>query len=121
MPGAAAGGEGATSAGERCHLPGDELLEVLQEGLRGSFKGALCLHVFFKGFLSQRDNCKLVWLPYMVLMSKFELLILWWLENRAGCSGVPLRGVLGLMGFEASRGLYLGLLGGPGYTQKAYA
>ena len=33
-------------------------------------------------YLSQWENLKLCWFPYLVLVKKFELFIPWWLENR---------------------------------------
>ena len=31
--------------------------------------------------LNQREKFELFWLPYLVLMNKFELVIPWWLEH----------------------------------------
>ena len=38
-------------------------------------------HVFLN-FLSQGENLKLAWLPYLVLLRKFELFLPCWLESR---------------------------------------
>ena len=40
-------------------------------------------------FRSRRENFRLSWLPYLVILPKVELFMPWWLENRATLRVVP--------------------------------